>query len=624
MDMSEMSMEDTPLNGNEMYSQTLVGIICAFIFLLIIRHHILLRPYIPLSTYKTRSNNTVLSRLLSIQMPIGIQTLLKQYQAIDRLVVNKFTWSLPFLPPIGVILICLVLITTILPLLLLNTDLSLNSNRAGFLTIGLVPFLLASTGKYSALALLTGMSSARLNVFHRILGWAIVILATVHMSCMLSAWAPFPSFMASQLTIPKVRYGLAGYGCLCVVVLGSLYPIRVYKYEFFLCTHILAFGFIGAISKHTPYAMRYFISGIICYLLNLLAAWCVQARLARVRTHVLDHDCTRLSLRLSSPMAHAPGQFIYVCIPRLSAFQWHPFTITNIQPQGEGFCDTMVEVHATVRGDYTRQLYKMAGHSGDDDDDDWIAFLSGPCGRALSSTCPKTMLTEQTVIVLANAGAGVTYGIRLIRELASTLLEVDSFNISSTNEGYDQHHPIQQSHSNLKTRDIYFIWSVRHAGAFKWFGPELQSYKDQFDKAHTSNSRFPRLHLILHHTGTDEIEHDFLDTTDVKNMEKENNEIIRTTEPDVMDETCDELVYENKVSTYTTEYSETKARLIKTALFRRRVDPKECLALSSDSDTMGLFVCGSTSFNRSFKNVVASTDVSRSCLLDFHCEEFEY
>ncbi|SAM05307.1 hypothetical protein [Absidia glauca] len=518
---------------------------------------------------------------------------------VDRYVVNKCSWSLPFCPPIGALLVCVVLITAILPLLVMNNDLALNSNRAGFLTIALVPFLLASTGRYSALALLTGMSATRLNFLHRVLGLAIVLLATVHMACMVVSWAPFPSFMASQLQVLKVKYGLAGYGCLCVVVLGSLYPIRVFKYEIFVCTHLLAFGFIGAISKHTPYAMRYFITGIICYCLNLLASWFVQARLARARAHVLPNDCTRLSLRLSSPMNHHPGQYIYLCIPRLSPFQWHPFTITNTQPLGEGFCDTLVEVHASVRGNYTRQLYSLAGT-----EDDWTAFVSGPCGRTLPSTSPQAMLAEQRVIVTATAGAGVTFGIRLIRELVDTLFQ-------AKDEDSSEEHQAKPLPHRIVTRDIYFMWSVRQAGAFQWFDAELHSYKAQFDRIHASDPHFPRLHIMLYHTGADDAA---LETNGGSSRGDQNN-----SQETSVDETCDELVNEKNVLHLAKETAPTHSFTC-----RQRMNPRDCLALTSDAESMGLFVCGPASFNRSFKNAVASLNASRSCLLDFHCEDFEY
>ncbi|ORZ17921.1 hypothetical protein BCR42DRAFT_412775 [Absidia repens] len=494
----------------------------------------------------------------------------------------------------------------------MNNDLSLNSNRAGFLTIALVPFLLASTGRHSALALLTGMSSVRLNFFHRVLGIAIVLLATVHMACMVSAWAAFPSFMASHL-----------------------YPIRVFKYEFFVCTHLLAFGFIGAISKHTPYAMRYFITGIVCYCLNLLASWFVQARLARVRAHVLPNDCTRLSLRLSSPIKHHPGQYIYVCIPRLSAFQWHPFTITNTQPTGEGFCDTLVEVHATVRGDYTRQLYKLAA----DHDDDWHAFVSGPCGRTLASTCPETMLTEQRVIVAANAGAGVTFGMRLIRELASVLLDNGNHHDGDDNDEEilddSPSSTVTEPHPRRRlllcglpvvTRDIYFIWSVRRGGELAWFKSELQHYKTQFDKANATDAHFPRLHLLFYHTGTDDL---MVDEDECMTEMKINGHSGVQAAP-VVDETLNdgaELGYENKdllVPSYSGSGDDSSKPSFRATIQRQRVDPKECLNLASGSESMGLFVCGSSSFNRSFKNSVAKLDASRSCLLEFHCEDFEY
>ncbi|KAI9306743.1 FAD-binding domain-containing protein [Cunninghamella echinulata] len=636
MDM-DMSTENTPPNGNEWYTHILIGIICGFITLLIVRYYILIRPWTKVAATTALSNNRkkikknklyqfFTKAITSIKLPE-----FQQYQSLDRYIINKCSFSLPFLPPIGLILLAIVLITSLLPLLIMNNDLTLNSNRAGFLAISLVPFLFASTGHYSPLALLTGMSPSTLNQFHRLLGWAIMILATVHMSCMLYEWSKFSFFMESQLKVIKVQYGLAGYGCLCLVVLGSLYPVRVFKYEIFLCTHLLAFGFIGAISKHTPYALRYFLTGIVCYIINIVTSWFVQSRLARARIHVLDYQCTKLSLRLSSPMYHTPGQYIYLCIPKISPFQWHPFTITSTENLGQGLTNTMVEVHACVRGDFTKQLYNKAesSSSSTDVDTEWTVFIGGPCGRTVYSSDPHYMLQNQKVIVISTAGAGVTYGIRLIRELATYLLDVPKYdNNDDDNDDIINSSEKKKIESQFITRDIYFIWSVRNKGELKWFEKELQNYKISFDKANTSYSDFPKLHVLFYHTNNNNnnnsshlSEEYETTTTDISSSNSSNSQTRHYSSTEHIDETITTLKNEkDQILEANYHYHDQQSITI----HHKRVEPKEWLSFASNNEPMALFVCGSSSFNRSFKNAVASLNSSQSRLVDFHCEHFDY
>ncbi|GAA5801398.1 hypothetical protein HPULCUR_006844 [Helicostylum pulchrum] len=403
------------------------------------------------------------------------------YKRLETLVVNKFSYT-PFgaCPPVGAFLVVCALTSAILPLLLLNVDLKLNSNRAGFLSLAIVPFLLSSTGKNSAVSFLTGISTVRMNFLHRMLGLALIVCATVHMAFMLQAWAKFPSFMRSQLQVTKVQYGLAGYGLLCVVILGSFLPIRKYCYELFVGTHLLGIAFIGVIAMHTPYAMRYFVAGLVCYALNLVAVWGVKTYMAQAYFDILPEGCTKISIRLASPMkTHAIGQHVNLCIPAISIFQWHPFTITSVQQQNAKHQNS-IEICVIARGNFTRALYNNIDASKG-----LPVFVSGPFG----STNIKSMdvLTNSTSVVIANGGAGITFGIRLLRELCDTLVT------------FDDNCEEKDTLNHWKTKDIYFYWSVHRLNELEWFRDELEHLNYLFK----SHFRFPNLHIKLHVTSKD-------------------------------------------------------------------------------------------------------------------------
>ncbi|OBZ84799.1 Ferric reduction oxidase 5 [Choanephora cucurbitarum] len=469
MDMNHMSSDarsqDTSFNMNLEYANNLLVIISAVIAFLTVR-------YACTRIYHHQTNKQLPTESAqSIFTPIALT-----YGKLERIVVNKFSYTIPFrsCPPLGAILIFLALFSAVLPLLLLNTDYKLNSNRAGFISLALVPFLLGSTGKNSALSFLTGVSTIKLNFLHRILGLALFICATLHMACMIGAWSKFPTFMASQLHASKVQYGIGAYACLCVVFVGSLWPVRVFSYEIFLGTHLTAFGFIGAVAVHTPFAMRYFIAGLVCYILNLCAVWFVKTYVADARFEVLPGSCTKVAIRLSSPMrAHYIGQHINLCIPAISPFQWHPFTIASIFHTDSALQDTL-EVCVVARGNFTRQLYEKV-----DSVQQLRVFVSGPFGS--TQVRPAQLLQSHRSIVIVSGGAGITFGMRVLRDLTQTLVQA--------NQEKNMVH-------SWTTQEIRFYWSVRNPLELEWFLEELE----KINYIYANTKRFPQLHIQLHVT----------------------------------------------------------------------------------------------------------------------------
>lgn len=486
MDMSghDMNSQETPPNINEPYANNLITIIASVIAFLAVRHLFIYIHFKAKTTPRCRPVYALLT-------PIAAT-----YNHAENFIVNKFSYSAAngICPPLGAVLVTIALISAVLPLLLLNVDLKINSNRAGFLSLAIVPFLLSSTGKSSAMSLLTGISSVKLNFLHRILGLALFICATVHMSCMIDSWVKFPTFLKAELALTKVQYGLAGYGCLCMVILGSFLPIRTYCYELFLGTHLLGIAFIGVIAVHTPYAMRYFIAGLFCYLLNLIAVWFVKTYVAQARFEVMEAGCTKISIRLASPMkTHHIGQHINLCIPAISPFQWHPFTITSVQQQNEAFQNT-IEVCVIVRGNFTRALYRKVNPA-----EEMRVFVSGPFGS--NSIQSNNVLETYSSIVIACGGAGITFGIRLLRELTETLaMQADETTISNDRESLLNH---------LKTKNVYFHWSVRRCSELEWFRDELE----QINSIYELHQQYPDLHIKFHVTAEDDTGNDRTPTT---------------------------------------------------------------------------------------------------------------
>ncbi|KAI8967191.1 hypothetical protein BDF20DRAFT_917850 [Mycotypha africana] len=600
MDMSHMDMNSqaTPPNINEPYAKTLITIITAVIAFLTLRH-------VVRALYKIANSISSLKKIHHSFIPAA-----RYYQRIETLVVNRFGYkATAYGPPLGALLLILALASAILPLLLINVDLKLNSNRAGFLALALVPFLLSSTGKNSALSLLTGISPLKLNFLHRILGWALFICATVHMAFMIHAWSKFPTFLQSELQLPKVQYGLAGYGCLCVVIAGSLWPVRVFCYEAFLMTHLLGFAFIGLIAVHTPYAMRYFFTGIVCYGLNVVAVWFVKSYIATARFEVLPGGCTKVFIRLASPIKqHQVGQYIMLCIPAISPFQWHPFTITNVhvseqQPIGSAFQNTL-EVCVCVRGNYTRKLYNIVSNHKSQE---MRVFVSGPFGS--SGIEPRKLLERSTSIIIASGGAGITFGMRLLRELMDALAADEDTKVESR---------LLAGQQWCKTEDIYFYWSVRRPIELSWFRTELEQINHYAHHQKNMQHQFPRVHVKFYITSASNTTTGDSPSSLVT-IPQSTTAVTPSVSSGIINEDIGtdeiEMLYfsSNNENAQQSNYSKSIDTIV-----GQRIQAKDILEHAHD-DTASLFVCGPKQFNSMISNAVAI----HSSAVSLHCEKFE-
>ncbi|KAI9259295.1 hypothetical protein BY458DRAFT_440529 [Sporodiniella umbellata] len=386
---------------------------------------------------------------------------------------------------------------------------------------------------------------------------------------MIHAWSKFPTFLQSELALKKVQHGLAGYGSLCVVVLGSFFLVRKFCYELFIFTHLFMFGFIGAIAVHTPYAMRYFAVGLFCYILNLVAVWLVKSHIGYARFTVLPGGCTKVSIRLASPLKkHNVGQHINLCIPAIgSVFQWHPFTITSLSEHAN-----TVEVHVCSRGNFTRNLYNKI-----DQGQEFTIFLNGPFGH--NHIDPKTALEKYETMVIALGGSGVTFGMRLIRELHSYILKAD--------------------HS-IRTRNVYVSWSVRKSSELTWFKEELEHYNYSFN----TNQDSPDFHLQLRVTG-DEESSSHMDGDDLNEMNE--------------DITVEELSQDGQAILDSEKKLPKKNADI---VYQTRLQPIAYIPLCNGET--GMFVCGPGGFNSAFKNVVATSSFKKSSHIQLFCEDFSY
>ncbi|KAF9939923.1 hypothetical protein BGZ65_008961 [Modicella reniformis] len=397
------------------------------------------------------------------------------YSRIENWAVNKTSATLYLGPYVhlvaGATLLALIYLAVLALLLLIKADLLLNSNRAGYLGLSCIPFLFAFTGKNSIVTYMTGLSHHRINQVHRFLGLCLFILSSVHMGCMFYVWGPWKFLLEQQLSTPRVRYGIATYTTLCLIVLTAAWPVRRWAYEAFVVSHTLFLVFIVLVGIHTPYAMRFTAAGIIAYMINVLTGWCVKTRTAFAQATVFQDRLTRL--RMDKPVSHAPGQHIYVCVPSISLIQWHPFTISSVDQNS-------ITVHARAVGGFTKRLCRWPENSQK------RVVLAGPYGEGVR----VGRESDSHKVIFVAAGSGFAYIVPILMDLL-------------------QNRRLQSENCI----PIEIVWCVRDPDEVQWFQEELevalyaaQGYLDSVEKDRDVNTtiipdgRETQFRLQIHYT----------------------------------------------------------------------------------------------------------------------------
>lgn len=155
-----------------------------------------------------------------------------------------------------------------------------------------------------------------------------------------------------------------------------------------------------------------------------------------------------------------PGMYMFINIPMISQFEWHPFTISSA-PE-----DDYLSLHIRKAGDWTGALYNivkkiqeknganldMEGHGAENMSPYPNIFIDGPVGA------PAQDYSRYREVVFVGAGIGVTPFASILR---SIFYQWDSFRCPGCS--YMRFPP------TFQIRKIYFYWITREQEALTWF-----------------------------------------------------------------------------------------------------------------------------------------------------------
>ncbi|KAJ9247131.1 hypothetical protein DTO195F2_9209 [Paecilomyces variotii] len=332
--------------------------------------------------------------------------------------------------------------------------------------------------------------------FHKLVAWSIVFFTWVHTIAHLNNAAQlaaknnlgFKGFLHIGFLLGPTWTGWIMTVALMAMVFTSIEKPRRANYERFWYTHHLFIIFFFFWSIHGLWGMiptdnkpyffgygvfyLYFIWGGAIYLLERLMRE-IRGRHKTFISKVIQHPSKVVEIQIKKEKTKTrAGQYIWICCPEISIWQYHPFTLTSAPEED------YISVHIRVVGNFTTALAKALGcdfdkpkdtkgnsavvsvdksTSGGDIDPSIRKvlpriYVDGPFGSASED------VFKYEVALLVGAGIGVT-------PFASILKSI----------WYRMNFPQQRT----RLRKVYFFWVCRDFGSLEWFRSLLSAIEAQ-------------------------------------------------------------------------------------------------------------------------------------------------
>ncbi|KAJ1327895.1 NADPH oxidase 1 [Microdochium nivale] len=356
--------------------------------------------------------------------------------------------------------------------------------------------------------------------FHRQVAYAMLVFTMVHVA---AHYVNFFNVEKTQIrpeTAIQIHYaqpgGITGHimlFCMLMMYTTAHHRIRQQSFETFWYTHHLFIPFLLGLYTHavgcfvrdtalpfSPFAGELFWKHCIgyqgwrwelwfggLYLCERLYREIRAAKTTKI-TRVVRHPYDVVEIQFEKPsFKYKAGQWLFLQVPGVSKYQWHPFTITSCP------FDPYVSVHIRQVGDFTRALgdavgagaaqaklydgvdpmgmYEVALQNGQQMP---VLRIDGPYGA------PAEDVFENEIAVVIGTGIGVTPWAAILKNIW---------------------HLRQSPNPPKRLRRIEFIWVCKDTGSFEWFQTLLSSLESQSTEAArlpgSNGVEFLKIHTFL-------------------------------------------------------------------------------------------------------------------------------
>nr|CAJ2477625.1 unnamed protein product [Leishmania braziliensis] len=303
----------------------------------------------------------------------------------------------------------------------------------GQLAILFLSLLLLPVGRQSIVVSVLGVSRDGMLWFHRAVGYAMLAATVGHVVAFYVSYASFGYLMQNLNTVANrvckkgvfddysvlVATWTTWFLLIAMGIFGLSFIRRRY-YELFYYTHLAAtYMTLPAMVFHASAGWMYLLPGMTIFLADqLVRLWQRTAVVRIVHARVISEDTTELAFsvpgRWDMQRVH-PGQYVLVCVPELTALQWHPFTLINLVDEESvavksskvSAAGTVFYVHVKSMGPktWTGRLYDLVSRG-----EEITMAVEGPCGTPVD-------YRHYDDIVLVAGGIGATPCVSILGSL---------------------------------------------------------------------------------------------------------------------------------------------------------------------------------------------------------------
>ncbi|NWR55342.1 NOX5 oxidase, partial [Bucorvus abyssinicus] len=350
-------------------------------------------------------------------------------------------------------------------------------------------------------------------VFHQLVGYVVLVLAAVHTGAHIANFSRLArqdghhvlaEYLLSSrpgvggLAGTASQTGLALQGLLAAMLVFSSPCIRRSgHFEVFYWTHLSYISIWTLLILHGPHFWKWFaVPGCLFALEKVVGlAWRRAGGLRIVEVNLLPSKVTHLVIERPQFFHYKPGDYIYLNIPAIATYEWHPFTISSAPEQQE-----TLWLHIRSLGQWTNKLYEyfqqpespslelkpLSRSLREKRRQRWAqCYIDGPYGT------PTRKIFTSEHAVLIGAGIGITPFASILQ---SIMYRYRRRKQSCPSCHYSWCEDLQDEEMTL--RKVDFIWINRDQRHFEWFVSLLT--KLEMEQAEQEpGGRFLEMHMYM-------------------------------------------------------------------------------------------------------------------------------
>ncbi|XP_066446091.1 NADPH oxidase 5 [Eleutherodactylus coqui] len=366
-------------------------------------------------------------------------------------------------------------------------------------------------------------------IFHELVGYTIFVLTLVHTSAHVinfinKAINPGSyTFWEYLLTLrPGIGwvYGSASITgillqlliCL-MLVCSSTFVRKGGHFEVFYWTHLSYIWIWILLFLHTPKFWKWFLVPGLLFVMEKVFGMAASRMggLYIVEVNLLPSKVTHLVVKRPPSFQYKPGDYVYLNIPVIAKYEWHPFTISSAPEQ-----EDTLWLHVRSLGQWTNSLYeyfsspetanrhnnkrltqnmKKKKHQSQPS----ISLLGGENHQICNIKCyidgpfgtPSRRIFTSDHAVLIGAGIGITPFASILQ---SIMYRYRMRKQNCPNCKYSWCETLKDN--EMKLRKVDFIWINRDQKFFEWFVSLLTKLElDQADEE--PDGRFLEMHMYM-------------------------------------------------------------------------------------------------------------------------------